>query len=177
MRRSDFLSYDRFRSDPSIDMGSRDADETEFADFVAAHERRLRQAFTSMWGADRGRSAAIDAFAHGWENWSRVRSMENPVGYLYVVGRHRAARDRRPNERLVADFSLPADAHAPWCEPALPALLESLSERERQVVVLLHAFEWSMGEVAELLDVSKSAVQTYAQRALTKLRHGLGVRA
>jgi DNA-directed RNA polymerase specialized sigma24 family protein len=158
-------------------MGRCEADDAEFADFVAAHERRLRQAFTSMWGVDRGREVAIDALAIGWENWDRVRSMENPVGYLYVVGRHSAARDRRRSERLVADFPLPADAQVPWYEPALPPLLESLSERERQVVVLLHAFEWSMREVAELLEVSKSAVQTYADRALTKLRLGLGVRA
>ena len=157
-------------------MGHREADDTEFADFVAAHERRLRQAFTSMWGIDRGRDAAVDALSHGWENWARVRSMDNPVGYLYVVGRDRATR-HRDREQPLADFQLPADDHAPQYEPALLTLLDGLSERERQVVVLLHAFEWSMSEVAELLEVSKSTVQTYAERALAKLRSGLGVEA
>ena len=156
-------------------MGRREADGAEFADFVAAHERRLRQAFTSMWGAIEGREMAVDALAYGWEHWARVRSMENPIGYLYVVGRRRASRDGRRREQLVADFRVPSDAEVPWCEPALAPLLESLSERERQVVVLLYAFEWTMREVAELLGVSKSAVQTYAERALAKLRPGLGV--
>jgi len=158
-------------------MGRREADDTEFADFVAAHEKRLRQAFTSMWGPDRGREIAIDALSHGWENWDRVRSMDNPVGYLYVVGRERSSRNRWRREQPVADFPLPSDSRSPWYEPALPALLENLSERERQVVVLLHAFEWSLSEVAELLEVSKSAIQTYADRALMKLRSGLGVRS
>ena len=105
-----------------------------------------------------------------------MRSMDNPIGYLYVVARRRGARDQRRREHLVADSRLPSDVELPWCEPALSPLLETLSERERQVVVLLYAFEWAMREVAELVGVSKSAVQTYAERALTKLRLGLGVR-
>jgi DNA-directed RNA polymerase specialized sigma24 family protein len=158
-------------------MGRREADDAEFADFVTAHERRLRQAFTSIWGVDRGREVAIDALAYGWENWDRVHSMDNPVGYLFVVGRERANRHRRRREQPTADFVVPSASPPPWCEPALPGLIEGLSDRERQVVVLLHAFEWSLGEIAELLEVSKSTVQTYADRALSKLRSGLGVQA
>lgn len=158
-------------------MGRREADDVEFADFVAAHERRLRQAYTSIWGPDRGREAAIDALAYGWENWDRVRAMDNPVGYLFVVGRERGSRRRRRREQLTPDFVVPSAAPSPWYEPALPELIEDLSDRERQVVVLLHAFEWSLGEIAELLEVSKSTVQSYADRALSKLRSGLGVQA
>lgn len=158
-------------------MGRREADDAGFADFVAAHERRLRQAFTSIWGPDRGREIAIDALAYGWENWDRVRSMDNAVGYLFVVGRERATRHVRRRERPAADFALPSTSPPAWYEPALPGLIEGLSDRERQVVVLLHAYEWSHGEIAELLEISKSTVQTYADRALSKLRSGLGVQA
>jgi DNA-directed RNA polymerase specialized sigma24 family protein len=38
-----------------------------------------------------------------------------------------------------------------------------------------HGFEWSLNEVAELSEVSKSTVQTCAERGLSKLRVGLGV--
>ena len=158
-------------------MGRREADDAEFADFVDAHERRLRQAFTSIWGADRGREVALDALAYGWENWDRVQSMDNPAGYLFVVGRERANRRRRRRDRPIADFVVPSASSSPWYEPALPGLIEGLSDRERQVVVLLHAYQWSLGEIAELLEVSKSTVQTYADRALSKLRSGLGVQA
>lgn len=157
-------------------MGRRAVDDVGFADFVVAHEQRLRQAFTSMWGPDLGREAAVDALAFGWEHWDRVRSMENPVGYLFVVGRNRINGQRsRRREFPTADLPLPPDDRSPSYEPALAALIGGLSERERQVVMLLHSYAWSMSEVAELLDVSKSSIQTYAERALDKLRVGLGV--
>jgi RNA polymerase sigma factor (sigma-70 family) len=147
-----------------------------FAEFVAAHERRLRQAFTSMWGPDLGREAAVDALTFGWEHWERVRSMENPVGYLFVVARNRTNGQRsRRREDPVADLSPPADDRFSSYEPGLAELVEGLSERERQVVMLLHSYDWTMSEVAGLLGVSKSSIQTYAERALDKLRVGLGV--
>ena len=157
-------------------MRRRPVDDVGFADFVVDHETRLRQAFTSMWGPELGREAALDALAFGWEYWDRVRSMENPVGYLFVVGRNRVNGQRsRRREFPVADLPLPPDDRSPSYEPALEALIGALSERERQVVMLLHSSAWSMSEVAELLDVSKSSIQTYAERGLDKLRVGLGL--
>jgi len=62
-----------------------------------------------------------------------------------------------------------------WVEPGLPAALEKLSEQQRVVVALVHGYQWSMSEVAELLDVSKSTVQSYDERGLRRLRTKLGV--
>ncbi|WP_420451401.1 sigma factor-like helix-turn-helix DNA-binding protein [Ilumatobacter sp.] len=118
----------------------------------------------------------MEALSYGWEHWSRVSAMRNPVGYLYVVGRDRATRHRRRRrDRPTEQPQTPSTDPLMWYEPSLPELVDQLSERERQVVMLLYAFEWSMSEVAELLDVSKSTVQTYAERGLDKLRTGLGV--
>jgi len=62
-----------------------------------------------------------------------------------------------------------------WVEPGLPAALAKLPEQQRVVVALLHGYQWSMSEVADLLNVSKSTVQSYAQRGLRRLRKKLGV--
>jgi len=43
------------------------------------------------------------------------------------------------------------------------------------VVVLLHCFQWTMSEVAGLLDVSKSTVQNHAERGMASLRDSIGV--
>ena len=158
-------------------MRRRRPDDAAFADFVDANERRLRQAFTASLGPVAGQEATVEALSYGWEHWNRISKMTNPVGYLFVVGRDRANHHRRRRDRPSANFVVPSASPPPWYEPALPGLIEGLSDRERQVVVLLHAFEWSTGEIAELLDVSKSTVQTYADRALSKLRSGLGVQA
>jgi DNA-directed RNA polymerase specialized sigma24 family protein len=145
----------------------------EFATFVAAHERRLRQALTAVFGIDRGREAAADAFVYAWEHWDRVATMANPGGYLFVVGRNRLRRTFRvPLSRPVFDAGI--DTTEPWCEPALAGQLAALPDRERITVLLVNGYQWSMAEVAELLGVSKSTVQTHAERGMAKLRAGLG---
>ena len=157
-------------------MRRRRTDDAAFADFVDANERRLRQAFTASLGPVAGQEATVEALSYGWEHWNRISKMTNPVGYLFVVGRDRATRfERRRRDRPVEQPTPPPSDQAHWYEPALCGLVEELSDREREVVMLVHGFEWSLGEVAELLDVSKGTVQTYAQRGLAKLRDGLGV--
>ena len=158
------------RSDQTCPVSSIDC----FEAFVAAHERRLRQALTASFGIDRGREAAADAFAYAWEHWDRVAGMANPAGYLYAVGRN---RHRRRFRKLVAKpvFDVGPGRPEPWCEPALAAQLAGLSDRERVAVMLVNGFEWSLAEVAEFLGVSKSTVQTHAERAMAKLRTGMGV--
>jgi len=147
-----------------------------FTAFVDSHERQVREALTAAFGIELGRDVAAEAFAHAWERWDRVSTMDNPAGYLYVVGRNRARKIlKRTRRRTVTYPSVPIPS-TPAFEPALATELANLSERERCVVVLLHGFEWSMSEVAETLEVSKSTVQSYAERALAKLRSGMGVR-
>ena len=146
----------------------------DFAEFVATNERPLRQALTAACGIDHGREVAAEALAYAWEHWDRVGAMTNPAGYLFVVGRDRHRR-RSHGRRSVPVLDLGGDQPEPWCEPALRAQLAQLSERERIVVLLANGFEWSLAEIAELLGVSKSTVQTHAERGMAKLRTGLGV--
>jgi DNA-directed RNA polymerase specialized sigma24 family protein len=158
------------RSDETRLVSSRDG----FGEFVATHERRLRQALTAEFGIDRGREAAADALSYAWEHWDRIGVMANPAGYVFVVGRdrqRRRARGRRP----VRLFDIGSVQSEPWCEPALAAQRAGLSDRERTAVMLVNGFEWSLAEVAELLGVSKSTVQTHAERGMAKLRAGMGV--
>ncbi len=111
---------------------------------------------------------------YGWEHWERVEQMENPAGYLYRVGRDKARR-MKPRKSSLQERSNPF--RDPWVEPGLAPALDGLTEKQRVVVSLLHAFDWSMSEVAELLGVSKSTVQSYERRAMKKLQRALGVEA
>jgi DNA-directed RNA polymerase specialized sigma24 family protein len=123
-------------------------------------------------GLETGREAAAEALAYGWEHWERIREMENSIGYLYVVGRDRGRKMSR-NRRVV--FPDVIEDRTPWVEPGLPRALAALPERERVVVLLVHAYGWAMSEVAELLEVTKSTVQTHSERGVKKLRRKLGV--
>ena len=143
-----------------------------FTEFFFDVEPRLRGALTAALGAEVGREACAEALAYGWEHWDRVAVMDNPAGYLYRVGR---GRGRRMRTRRRIPFS-PVSVDSPgWFEPGLAAALARLPERQRVVVSLLHGYGWSMAEVAGLLGVGKSTVQSYDERAMTRLRRRLGV--
>ena len=90
----------------------------DFEVFFAHAEPRLRRALAAGLGADRGREALAEAMAWAWEHRDRLSGMENPVGYLYRVGR---SRTRSPRRRVL--FSVVTE-QLPWVEPALiPALV------------------------------------------------------
>jgi len=143
-----------------------------FTEFVEDCELRLRQALMASFGPEAGRDAAAEALAYGWEHWERISEMDNPVGYLYRVGQTKGTgltKRRRPELPPVTTGTMP------WVEPNLPAAMQRLPSKQRQVVFLLHAYDWSMSEVAELMGVSKATVQSYSDRAMSRLRRSLKV--
>lgn len=142
-----------------------------FAEFHGRAEPKLRRALIARYGGEIGREAAAEALSYGWENWDRIRSMGNPMGYLYRVGQSRSRR--MWPQRAV--FDVRPDSALPWVEPGLPAALNKLSARQRQVVVLIHGFDYTHQEVAELLGISRSSVQNHVERGLDKLRSELEV--
>lgn len=142
-----------------------------FREFARVAEPRLRHALVARHGADRGAEAANDALLHGWRHWDRVRSMDNPVGYLYRVGQSKARQRRRKPDAVPL---IPED-RPPWIEPQLSAALGGLTPRQREVVVLVGAFEYTHHETAEMLGISDSSVKTHLSRGMDELRRRLGV--
>ncbi len=140
-----------------------------FEDFVLGVEPRLRRALTAAYGPDRGRDATAAALAWAWEHRDRLPQLASPVAYLYRVGQSRARRRRFgvPRRRL--------EWHEPWVEPKLASALTELSEHQRITVVLVHGYEWTLGEVADLLGVTVPTVQKHLERALSRLRSRLEV--
>jgi RNA polymerase sigma-70 factor (ECF subfamily) len=143
-----------------------------FEGFMKESETRLHDALAALFGTQAGRDATAEAFAYGWEHWERVRKMDNPIGYLYAVGRDRG-RKAQSGRRVVL---MPVDSdRVPWIEPGLPVALGALPDKQRIVVMLLHCYDWTMTEVAEVLGVSKGTVQSHDTRAMRRLRRRLGV--
>ena len=144
----------------------------DFEAFVTDVEPRLRRALVAARGPDAGRDAVAEALAYAWEHWDRVRSMANPVGYLFRVGQSRT-RHRRGR-------SLPTQANAveiPDVDPRLPGAMNGLSEQQRVTVFLVHGCGWSHADVAEMLDITPSTVSTHSQRGIARLREILEVGA
>jgi RNA polymerase sigma-70 factor (ECF subfamily) len=140
-----------------------------FGDFVVRVEPGLKQAFVARFGRDDGVEASSEALAYAWEHWSRVSMMENPVGYLYRVGRSRTRRIRRRTPTLPAVEV----SRMPDVEPQLPGALAALPGRQRVAVILVHGLGWTQGEVADLLGVSRTTLQNHLERGTSRLRRVL----
>lgn len=144
-----------------------------FTEFAHAAAPRLRLALGAAFGFDIAQEATAEALAFAWEHWDRVVKTANPVGYVFGVGRNKARRSlNRPRLPLLPPVHV---AEIPWVEPGLPGALRRLSERQREVIMLLHCFEWTLGEVSEMLGMARGTVQTHERRGMTRLRKELGV--
>lgn len=140
---------------------------SDFEGFALDAEIRLRRAFIATYGVDRAAEATAEALAWAWEHRDRLDGMTNPVGYLYRVGQSRTRPRRRP------ELPTPAALGLPDVEPRLISELAALPERQRVAVWLVHACEWTHGEVAEALGISTSAVSTHVARGTERLRSRL----
>lgn len=140
-----------------------------FETFVHDVEPRLRRALVATYGFERGREATAEALGWAWEHWEVVESMERPTAYLFRVGQSKSRGRKAPVsfERLI-------DAE-PLFEPGLAPALTALTERQRVAVVLIEGFEWTHREVAELLGISVSSVQSHLERGMRNLRSTLEV--
>ncbi|MEL6980814.1 MAG: sigma factor-like helix-turn-helix DNA-binding protein [Actinomycetota bacterium] len=142
-----------------------------FETFLAEHRARLTAGLVATYGPEVGQEAAAEAVAYGWQHWDRLRSMDNPAGYLYRVGQTTARGQLRPTGFLPQDPS----PGLPDFEPGLAPALEALSEQQRACVVLVHALGWSKADAARLLDIDVSTLRTHVNRGLDRLRTSLKV--
>ncbi len=144
----------------------------DFDEWIADAEPRIRHALTAAFGPHVAGDATADATAIAWERWDDIAERTNRDGYVYGIARNLA---RRSTSRGVI-YMPPVDpVEMPHVEPALPAALASLSERQRTVVGLVHGYGWTLTQVALLLGLSKSTVQNHLERGTARLRTALGV--
>lgn len=139
-----------------------------FRDFFTSSEPTIRRALIGRFGPDLGREAAAESFAVVWKSWGRVSTMANPSGYTYRVGQRWAARQQRL-ARQSTERTL--DAHIDHTTDVdLADALQTLSPRQRQVVILVEGFAMTHAEVAGLLGCKRTTVQNHLERGLARLR-------
>lgn len=142
--------------------------QTAFEAFVLESEPTLRRALVGHLGPDRAGDALAEAFLFAWERWEQVQTMANATGYLFRVAQSRSRRRRAGH--LESMVSATGEV-----EPALATAMRSLTTRQRSVVWLVCACQWTHQETAIALGISPSAVATHLSRAMAHLRLQLGV--
>lgn len=145
----------------------------EFERFFVDVEPRLRAALVARYGPSTGRAVTVDALTYAWEHWARLSQMANPVGYLFRVGQS-SSRRYATDELPWLETPIAIEETSTFA-PELFAALAALTEQQRVSVVLVHGLGWTHRDTAELLDVSRSTIQTHVERALASLRAALEV--
>ena len=139
------------------------------AAFLADARCRLERALVARFGVEDGLDAAAEALAFATEHWDRLEPMDNPIGYLYRVGRTRGERLARRWRRtgLLAVEPVTDDAVV---DVDLQRALTRLRSEQRVAIVLVHAHGYSYREAAEIVGVPVTSITNHLNRGMTRLR-------
>lgn len=143
-------------------------------ELIATYDERVRMALTARYGPELGEELSAEAMAWAWANQERLAELENPIGYLVRVGQSRVRKQLRWKAERARYPAVAPTASTVWVEPALPEALAALDDETRTAIILVHCFEWTYPEVAELLAVPLHTVRNRIHRGLHKLRDDLG---
>lgn len=148
-----------------------------FEDFYRAQRDDLVRALSlTLRDVGLGADAADEAMARAYQRWDRVRIYDNPMGWTYRVGLNWArSRLRKLTREVAAEGVEPAVSDPPPLDPAVAAAIDSLSPRQRAVVVLRYFFDWSINDIADALEVRPGTVKSRLHRSLRVLRAELEV--
>lgn len=153
----------------------------EFESFFRANERRLYGTLCVVTGDPKAAEEVMqEAFLRVWEQWDRVRVMNDPAAYLYRTAfnlfRSQLRRLLRAARRAVLPVP-PGNASDQIDERVdLLAALKGLTPRQRAAVVLLDLMDLPSEEAGEILGVKAVTVRTLASQARHALRAKVGER-
>jgi RNA polymerase sigma factor (sigma-70 family) len=152
-----------------------------FEAFFQAESRVLFRRLCVITGnAAEAEEIMQDAFLALWERWDRVRTLEDPTGYLYRTAMN-AFRKRYRRSRLALRRALPlAEPEEPFAgvdaRHDLATALAQLTPRQRAALVLTDVLGFTSEEAADTLGVKAVTVRSLASRAREALRQTVGER-
>jgi RNA polymerase sigma-70 factor, ECF subfamily len=147
----------------------------DVAHLIAAAQPRVLEALVARYGPEVGSEAADEAIAWALAHTDRLGEVRNLVAYLYRVGQSKARPSLRWRSRradpLADDAIVTNDVRS--IDPSLVDALRKLTPDQRAAVLLVHAYGWTIAEVADLRGVAITAVTNHLRRGLIALRRHL----
>jgi RNA polymerase sigma-70 factor (sigma-E family) len=149
-----------------------------FAEFVEARERALQRTaylLTGDWAL--AEDLVQTALARAWPRWERIMRRDDPEIYVrkvlvntWTTGSRRRWRGERPSA-AVPDSAAAGDVAEEVTERiGLRGVLESLTPRQRAVLVLRVYDDLPEAQVAHVLNCAVGTVKATMSQALGKLR-------
>lgn len=145
----------------------------EFEAFFSDQYDEVRRALTVAFGDARlAEECAQEAFVRAFVRWRRVRRMESPAGWVYVVATNVARRRRPwPTDAEAASVVDGADlADAVVNRASIARGIAQLPHRQRIAVVLRYLADLPIADVATAMGCAQGTVKSTLHTALARLR-------
>jgi RNA polymerase sigma-70 factor (ECF subfamily) len=134
------------------------------------HDRMIATLVLSTGDIELAVEGVDEACSRALERWKRISAMESPTGWVYRVAinhARRVARRKNMEQRVFRKQAPMPDLPSPAGE--LWELVASLSERQRQVVMLRHVAEMKENEIGTVLGISRGTVSSTLHDAHQRL--------
>jgi RNA polymerase sigma-70 factor, ECF subfamily len=138
--------------------------------FAAQYSRLAGWCRKLLDDEDTAHEIAMEAFTR---LLGRLRRVDEPVGYLYVVAANLIRDHWRRTKRERGALRLSVSEYAPSGDPELRDLVESLPERLRISVLLYYYAGFPVGDVARLTNRPIGTVKSDLFQARAVLRRAL----
>jgi RNA polymerase sigma-70 factor (ECF subfamily) len=168
----------RLTDTPPTLVGRRAAPVPAFEGFYVANERRLFRALFVVTG-DRHEAEDLmqTAFCKVWERWDRVGRLQDPVGYLFrtAFNAHRSATRRtvraarRVMDRALIRADSPQPAELTELRDEAARVLDVLTPRQREAVVLTGLLGFGGVEAGEIMGIRPATVRVLVSQARSAL--------
>ena len=144
-----------------------------FDDFYGETFDRVGRALV-LAGADRevARDATQEAFARALRRWRKVREMDRPDGWVFVVAMNQLRDHWRRLDRAPASFApSPTDDIAGVATRlSVRDAIRTLPPRQRQAVVLRYFADLPLADIALAMDCAVGTVKATLHQALQHMR-------
>jgi RNA polymerase sigma factor (sigma-70 family) len=161
--------------------------EAKFEALYRAHVQQVYAYCMRRSSREEAKDMTADVFLHAWRRFEDMPRDEGALFWLYGVARNVVSnhdRSQRRRKRLNAKAASMAETHVQGPEPqvvrnaeheAVLQALAKLPKTDREIITLVEWEGLQRQEVAEMLFVSKSAIDKRIKRAHRKLAVALNV--
>ena len=127
--------------------------------------------------AELAEEATAEAFARAYANWSKVRDMESPSGWVYTVALNLLRRwqtRRAMEQRYLSRIEQPREAFVPpELDDEIWSAVRELPVRARTAIGLRYIADLSEAEIARVMGISRGTVAATLSKARSRLAIGL----
>jgi RNA polymerase sigma-70 factor (sigma-E family) len=149
----------------------------DFAEFAGAAAERLRTtAFMLCRDWHLAQDLTQTALTKLYLGWRRARQADNPMAYAQRVLLHSYLDHRRRRSSTEAATAVVHDTgyrQSPDLRLTMLDALGRLPARDRAIVILRYFEDYSVEQVADVLDLPVSVVKSQTRRSLARLRESL----